>query len=274
MALQEHIWRFLSEPPQSAAVNMASDEAIAIAFSEGKVPPTLRFYRWSHPSFSIGAFQKLSPEWITHLEKQCEYPLLSLVRRITGGRGLLHDRELTYSVVSSTKDPLFSSGIKGTFYAIAKGLLAGLTKLGVDAEVYSPSKTKRREGHKDPLCFAATSWYEIVSRGKKMIGSAQRRWTSHFLQHGSLIIEKSPIAFSQNEWERTTLISRNQTTLSDLLPLLPSYSTLMLALKEGFKAALPIRLVSDRITAYEREIVNRLVLEKYDNPRWNFYRDT
>ncbi len=76
---------------------MATDEAIAIAFSEQKVPHTLRFYRWSQPAFSIGSFQKLETPWIEQFENAgtSEDPVCTLVRRMTGGRALLHDREFT-----------------------------------------------------------------------------------------------------------------------------------------------------------------------------------
>ncbi len=266
------IWRFLIHPPQTAAVNMAIDEAIAISFSEQKTRPTLRFYQWSRPAFSIGRFQKLEPTWIKQLEKEAEHNPFTLVRRMTGGRGLLHDREFTYSLVSNNKNPLFSSGIKGTYFAVAKGLLFGLKMLGLDAEIYSPPKEKRRAGTRHPLCFAATSWHEITSGGRKLIGSAQRRWSTHFLQHGSLILEKSPMLKKQPEWLGMPLVSAYQVTLSELLPQLPSQEALILAMKTGFESALSIRLEAGSLSAYEQVLVERLVREKYGNAAWNLRR--
>ncbi len=252
---------------------MASDEAIAIAFSEQKAAPTLRFYRWSQPSFSIGSFQKLEVAWVKQLEKEPEYSAFSLVRRMTGGRGLLHDREFTYSLISGNKNPLFSSGIKGTYYAIAKGLLLGLKMLGVDAELYSPPREKRRVGVRHPLCFATSSWYEITAEGRKLIGSAQRRWSTHFLQHGSLVLEKSPIEIKQSEWLGMPLTSAKQVTLSELLTRLPSHEVLMEAMKAGFESALSIRLEAGRISSYEQKLVETLVREKYGTAAWNLRRE-
>lgn len=241
---------------------MAVDEAIAIAFSNGKTPPTLRLYSWSLPSISIGSFQAWEPGW--------DVPALSgkvpFVRRITGGRALLHDRELTYSVVAGTRDRLFSDGIKGTFYTIAGGFLAGLQSLGVSVDVYSPPRSERLERPSSPLCFASTSWYEITAQGKKLIGSAQRRWVGHFLQHGSLILEKRGVEGFHP--------SANQIGLSELLPTLPSEDTMVRAITSGFESALPIRLASGSLTPEEEATTLRLAKEKYGTDAWNLRRET
>jgi lipoate-protein ligase A len=258
---QRTFWRLLIDPPLPSAMNMAIDEAISIAFSEGKVPPTLRFYRWSIPSFSVGSFQKLEPDWLDFLQAKS----IPLVRRMTGGRALLHDRELTYSIVSSTRDPLFPGGIKGTFHSIANGLLAGLRGIGVEAEVHTPARRGRPNRLHNPLCFASTSWYEITARGKKLIGSAQRRWISHFLQHGSLILEKSQ---AENRF-----FSGNEISLSDLLPA-PLHDPLEGAFKNGFESALPISLEAGLLTPEELRKADSLVKEKYGNSAWNLYRET
>lgn len=241
---------------------MATDEAIAIAFSKGRVPPTLRFYGWSSPSVSIGSFQKWESEWDDLLGRGA----LRFVRRITGGRALLHDRELTYSVIASTKDPLFAGGIKETFYAIAGGFLAGLNALGVAAEIYAPARSQRIERPQSALCFASTSWYEITAQGRKLIGSAQRRWVNHFLQHGSLILERSPAGGFP--------LSENQIDLAGLLPKLPSGEEIERAIKEGFESKLPIRLEADPLTPEEEEIAARLAKEKYGTDAWNRRRET
>lgn len=241
---------------------MAVDEAIAIAFSEGKVPPTLRLYRWSLPSVSIGSFQPWEPEWSDLAERRA----LPFVRRITGGRALLHDRELTYSVVAGTRDPLFSGGIKGTFYAIAGGFLAGMKSLGVSVDIYAPPRARRLERSASPLCFASTSWYEITAQGKKLIGSAQRRWVGHFLQHGSLIFEKRGAeGFPPSE---------NQIGLIELLSALPPMEAIERAIAGGFESALSVRMEQGSLTPAEEETAARLAKEKYGADAWNRRRET
>jgi len=247
---------------------MAIDEAIAIAFSEGRAPETLRLYRWEKPSFSIGAFQKLEEDWIASLEAQN----IGIVRRMTGGRGLLHDNELTYSVISSTNDPLFSAGIKGTFQSIAEGLLSGLRKLGVEAVLHTPARNLRPP-QKNPLCFDAVSWYEITARGRKLIGSAQRRWKTHFLQHGALIIKQSGILNHQPEAFPSNLISENQITLAELMNTPPSHALLVQALKAGFEDALSFTLKPGRLSDHENTLVQQCLKERYGRHTWNLYRD-
>lgn len=258
-------WRLLSDPPQSAVLNMAMDEAIAIAFSEQKSPPTLRFYQWEQPSFSIGAFQKLEPDWIAFLENN----KIPLVRRITGGRGLLHDRELTYSVVASTRDPLFASGIKGTFHAIAIGLITGLNQLGLEAKLHTPRRKGRTGGERDRLCFSSASWYEITVQEKKFIGSAQRRWPTYFLQHGSMNLQKSRIGSAHELPGMGPFVSKNQIALSDILPNSLSFETLVKGLKKGFEEGLCIQFAPGRLSDYERQIAEKLIQEKYGSDQWN-----
>ncbi len=261
-------WRLLIDPPLPPAQNMAIDEAIAIAFSEKEVPPTLRFYQWSVPAFSIGSFQTLNSSWLDYLNRSN----IAVVRRMTGGRGLLHDREMTYSVVASTKNPLFSDGIKGTFKSIAIGLMAGLQEIGMEGKIHTPSQEKRRKRENAPLCFASTSQYEITAKGKKLIGSAQRRWRSHFLQHGSLILEsRFPESHPSSE-SVPLLISEKQTALAELLERIPDIDMLLQAMKTGFEMALPIHLVQGKLTRKEMATTDRLIKEKYGNHRWNLHR--
>ncbi len=235
----DNIWRFIIDPPLPPARNMAIDEAISIAFANNKTSPTLRLYQWASPALTLGSFQKIDPTLRHFLE---ENPV-TLLRRITGGQALLHDRDFTYSIIASTHDPLFSGGIKKTFYSIAQGLLAALARLGVAAEIYTPMRDvaslQERMGRsprrgRSPFCAASLSWYEIAVDGKKLIGSAQRRWVHHFLQHGSL-------------------------------PALPEIEH---AIQIGFATAWSIRLEKGYLTSEEVKLADALVVEKYNNAAW------
>jgi len=262
------LWRFIIDPPLSPEKNMAIDEAISIAFSENKVPPTLRLYQWSRPTFSIGSFQTLDSRWLDYLKRS----KVEIIRRMTGGQGLLHDRELTYSVIAGTTDPLFSGGIKGTFQSISTGLLAGLQEIGMVGKIHEPSQDRRLTREKDPLCFASTSGYEITAGGKKLIGSAQRRWRSHFLQHGSLILETRFPESKTLIKNSPRMTSEKQISLAELMPVLPAMGLLEQAMRIGFERALPIHLVPGKLTLEEAESAERLIKEKYGNDQWNLHR--
>ena len=248
-------WRFLSDAGLDAAMNMAIDEAIALSFPKKNLP-TLRLYQWACPTLTIGAFQKLDPLLLSTLDKH----QIAWIRRITGGKALLHDRDITYSVVASTGDALFSDGIKKTFFSIAQGLLAGLHHLGVDATVHLPEK-KPSPQTQNPFCATSISWYEMAVNEKKFIGSAQKRWRDTFLQHGSLPLVQSPIA---KQCHIETLQS-----LVDLIPQLPPVSKIYQAIQTGFETALGIRLEQGSLTHEEEQLAKQLAEEKYGCSTWN-----
>ncbi len=184
-------WRFIDSGPNSGAVNMALDEKL-LEQAAGKVGPVLRFYTWDPPAVSLGRFQVR--ETAVRADS-CKRLGIDVVRRITGGRAVLHNHELTYSIVSRADDPHFPNNVLGTYKIIAAGLLNGLAHLGIRAEMVSRSNRHAalvKKDTKDPSCFSSPSWYEILVRGKKIIGSAQRRMPGAFLQHGSILIGYDP----------------------------------------------------------------------------------
>ncbi|HYA85487.1 MAG TPA: lipoate--protein ligase family protein [Nitrospirota bacterium] len=185
-------WNFLDTGLNTGSFNMAVDEELLARAQQGDRVPVLRFYGWNPPAVSLGRFQKIEDAVNS---EACRQRGFDIVRRITGGRAVLHRDELTYSVISRTDNPLFPPTVHGTYKVIAEGLLRGLKNLGISAEIVSRSSRHAHlvETHaKDPACFSSPSWYEIVVNGKKIIGSAQRRLSSAFLQHGSILIDYDP----------------------------------------------------------------------------------
>ncbi len=171
---------------------MTVDEELLARAQAGDDMPVLRFYTWDPPAVSLGRFQ--TAETSVNADA-CKRLGFDVVRRITGGRAVLHRRELTYSIVSRIDNPLFPPDVLGTYKVIAAGLLAGLANLGIDAEMVSRGGRHAalvNKTDKDPSCFASPSWYEIVVHGKKIVGSAQRRLSHAFLQHGSILIDYDP----------------------------------------------------------------------------------
>jgi lipoate-protein ligase A len=185
-------WKFIDSGPNLGIYNMSVDEELLARAQAGGGNPVLRFYGWEPPAVSIGRFQKIEDAVNA---AACRHHGFDIVRRITGGRAVLHRQELTYSIVSRTDTPLFPHTVLGTYKVIAAGLLAGLKNLGIHAEMVSRSDRHAhlvKKGSKDPACFSSPSWYEIVVNNKKIIGSAQRRLSGAFLQHGSILIGYDP----------------------------------------------------------------------------------
>jgi lipoate-protein ligase A len=173
-------WRLIDSGPCAASYNMALDEAIATEVRKGNAPPTLRFYGWEAPSVSLGSFQKIADLNLAY----CISNNIPVVRRPTGGRAILHGDELTYSF-SAGNNGFFSGGLLDTYRQLGAALKSGLDMLGVDITM----KTERETGKnlsRSPLCFKSTSYSELSYKGKKLIGSAQKRWKDGFLQQGSL----------------------------------------------------------------------------------------
>lgn len=187
-----HFWRYLDSGPATAAENMKIDEELLEQARKPGALPLLRFYAWDPPAVSLGRFQRADE---AVLADACAKQGFDIVRRITGGRAVLHNRELTYSVIAPDKNPLFPPGVIGTYKVIAAGLLAGFRNLGIPAEMVTRSGRHAvlvEKNTRDAACFSSPSWYEIVVAGRKIAGSAQRRVAGAFLQHGSILINHDP----------------------------------------------------------------------------------
>lgn len=264
-------WRLIEDGPGGAVWNMAVDEAIADACRQGQSPPTLRLYQWTQPALTIGYFQKVNRDID---EAVCCKEGIPIIRRITGGRAVLHGNDLTYSVASGAHVSQLPNTIRETFSAISRGLIEGLHQLGLEAEtVRSPVY----ETGRSPVCFMSASWHEIICNGRKIIGSAQRRWKDGMLQQGSLLIDFDPIDFYkffrfQNEDQRERMIEKSQNRMAGLNSLLPTRldpSTLSKRLASGFEEGLNIILKPSGLTAFELERARYLSRSKYSDPSWN-----
>jgi lipoate-protein ligase A len=174
-------WRLIESGPCGAAYNMALDEAIATVVRKNGDPPALRFYGWSTRSLSIGCFQKAS-----EIDRAyCAAHGIPIVRRPTGGRAILHDAELTYSFSARTDSGPFSHGLLDSYKRISDAFGLAFSKIGVPAE---PRKTRERGSvlAGSPLCFQSSSFAEVRVDGRKIVGSAQKRWRDGLLQQGTI----------------------------------------------------------------------------------------
>jgi len=146
-------------------------------------PPVLRLYGWVRPTVSLGRHEP----WRDVVDlRKLELSGVDLVRRPTGGRAVLHDREITYSVTAPTGDgATWSARLDTALSSISKALVRGLQGVGVPAEFAPVAKhsVPRASGR---LCFESTTRYELRSGGVKAVGSAQYRTETGFLQHGSI----------------------------------------------------------------------------------------
>jgi lipoate-protein ligase A len=175
-------WVFINTGHRPGAYNMALDEGLARAVQEGSGRPVLRVYGWNPPAISVG-FNQPVEDFDPGLLSRAG---IDLVRRPTGGRAILHINELTYSVATQCGE----DGPRALYRFLNEGILQGLRSLGIRAELATRDDDFRTL-YRDPAsipCFSTSARCEIVSGGRKLVGSAQRRFGRAILQHGSLLL--------------------------------------------------------------------------------------
>jgi lipoate-protein ligase A len=159
---------------------MALDEALmARARCSGET--VLRVYAWSRPTLSLGRNQRAVGLYDQSILAERG---VDVVRRPTGGRALLHHREITYSVTAPCED----NGALLTEYGRINALLSNaLASLGVPVEVASPAA--RAAAPSAAPCFSEPARGELTLGGRKLVGSAQWRERGAMLQHGSILVD-------------------------------------------------------------------------------------
>lgn len=175
-------WRLLFTPPAAGAINMGLDEALmARAAATGEW--VLRVYGWSRPTLSLGRNQRAAG---LYDEKAMQAAGVDVVRRPTGGRGLLHDAEVTYSVTG----PVTGAGsLREVYDRINRVLVHGLRSIGVEASIAGAREGARSLPPGSAPCFDLPAPGELVAGGRKLAGSAQWREGPALLQHGSILVE-------------------------------------------------------------------------------------
>lgn len=256
--------RLIIQGQQHAYFNMALDEALSEAVRQNSAPPTLRLYSWDKPSLSIGYFQRASDVNIEYCSKK-GYPL---VRRLTGGRAVLHDSELTYSFSASSLTPPFQHSLMEMYRIVSNAMVRALGTCGIEARISSGKKAARRN---NSACFRTVSYAEITIDGKKVIGSAQKRFSNGFLQHGSILMD-----FNAKELSRT-LGQDGKDSYSDICGVNEyapgiTMDDLGSALKEAFEKELGAKLITDNPSAIEMKRARELERNKYSTPEWIFLR--
>ncbi len=263
-------WHFINTGSHDPYYNMALDEALLNFVSRGEIDPVIRFYTWNPPTLSIGYFQRLSKEIDIDKVKEKGY---GLVRRQTGGRGVLHDKELTYSVIVPESHPDMPKTVTEAYRVISEGLLEGFKSLGFDAYFAVPRSKEEREKLKQPrssVCFDAPSWYELVVEGKKIAGSAQTRQKGVILQHGSILQDVDiddlfDMFIFKNDRLKAKMkeaFVEKAVAINDLSDSHVSLTEMEVAFKEGFKKALGLEYQPLELTVAQQEEVKALE-EKY-----------
>ncbi|MFH1922528.1 MAG: hypothetical protein ABIP48_21920, partial [Planctomycetota bacterium] len=178
--------RLLIDPPAPGAWNMAVDEVL-MEWSAAMGGCALRFYRWREPTLSLGYFQEYEDRKRHAASLDC-----AVVRRTSGGGAILHDAELTYSFTLPRKGHLALDRL--ALYEVAH-----ITLIEVLAERGIAASLCRGPGESTPsrqpfLCFERRAPGDVLVGQAKIAGSAQRGSPGAVLQHGSVLLKRSPAA--------------------------------------------------------------------------------
>lgn len=273
-------WAFIDSGNCSPGYNMAMDEILLQWHSEGKIPPVIRFYGWDPATLSIGYFQKAEKEIDLHKVKKAG---LGFVRRATGGRAVLHEHELTYSVIVNEEHEKMPKNVTEAYRVISEGILKGFQNLGFDAYFAVPNSEEDRNKLKDPkssICFDAPSWYELVVEGRKVAGSAQTRQQGVILQHGSILLDLDTeklfnLFIFRNERLKERMVKsfhEKAVAINDLSDRMITIEQAKEAFRKGFCEGLQIELQEFKLSESQQDEIRKLSKEKYETDEWNYLR--
>ncbi len=264
-------WFLLDQEPLDGALNMAVDHYLLNQLEQaGLDRPVLRLYQWSRPTLSLGYHQR----WQRAVDLEAAKRLgTDVVRRLTGGRAVLHDRELTYSLVAPTSHP-FSQSIADNYRTIGHALARFSQSIAPHTHAAGAQPQNRDLVRGALPCFASISDQEIQEGTRKLIGSSQKVGRGAFLQHGSIPLFDH--AAQLQELTRTSLNMREyMATLEDLYQQqeqsMPTITTLKQAFASAFEASFEVQMKPLEI-ALDTEEINLLVESKYGNNEWTFRR--
>lgn len=270
-------YRLLITPPARGAWNMAVDESILEHIQRDETKPTLRLYSWDPPCLSLGHAQSFKDVDMVRLKQRG----WEVVRRLTGGRAILHTDELTYSIVGREQEPVLAGGVLESYNRIAQALLKAVNDLGIPARARSLG-AEIKAGKTDstpepnPICFEIPSSYEITVHDKKLIGSAQARKKEGVLQHGSLPLNGDlaricdALVFQDEaarEEAKQRLLQRAATVESALERRI-DWQTAAQAFIHAFETQLGIRLEAEELSPAEMTRAYELVKNKYGHRDW------
>ncbi len=237
--------------------NMALDEALLETHIAGGCPPIVRLYGWNPPAVTIGYSEKI--EDVIDIAR-CRASGIDIIRRLTGGGAVIHDNEITYSLIAPEK--FIGAGIADSFRFTTRAIIFALELLGLEAE------------------FAPIN--DIIVQGKKISGNAQVRRRGSVLQHGTILLSAdkkkmfSLLKIPETKLERKKLAHAADriTAADELLDRDVGFDEAEAALEKGFHRwsgeELPDYNLNENIIA----LTSTFISYRYSNPDWNYRRKT
>jgi lipoate-protein ligase A len=271
-------WRFLNTGDEQGSFNMATDEALLRECRAGRSTPVLRVYGWKPWTISVGRMENVD---VRLDAASCERDGIPVIRRPTGGRAVYHAQEVTYSFAARFADLPVGPTVGDTYRFVAEALVQGLISLGVPAEVWRPGPRGERVARvagddRSPRrgpCFASVSQYEICVQGRKLVGSAQRRWPDGILQHGSILLGPAHCGIERylrtGPSRETGSLASLTTNVADVLGREVQPGELVPHLLDAARRVWGMEILEEGLRPEEREHVEQLRAGKYGTEGWN-----
>lgn len=255
----------VDKAPLKGSLNMAVDEYLLHLLEHDSLT-YLRFYQWEKPTVSLGYSQDVHE--VVDIN-YCRENGIDIVRRITGGKLVLHHHEITYSVCSSD-EKTFPPRLSDSYRLISQALILGLEKMGIASYLASDTPASYVKGNMP--CFSHPARNEIEVDGKKIVGSAQKRLGARFIQHGSI-----PVEDNGDLLELVTSLKGGEgklcmTSLSQVLGQEVNFEWAVGHFTAGFSEYFGINLVPKAFKAEDMEKIFEIRRNRYENKDWTFFQ--
>ncbi len=242
---------------------MAIDEVLSQLTVPRDQKPVLRVYGWNPFAISLGYNQN---ENELDLER-CKQDHIDVVRRPTGGRAVFHAEELTYSIMLPKSSEFFKMDTLTVYNLISEALVEGLKLIGVRAQL-----VKRKAAPPDSMestipCFSSAAKYEIAYQGRKLVGSAQRRYPNSILQHGSILVGTAHLKLGDylspksqvkiDEFSKN--LAKKTISISQILSTRINYDKIIWGIKNGFQNMYHIQFLEGQLTSQEIHEAQKLI---------------
>jgi lipoate-protein ligase A len=185
-------WVLRTDGAATGGCNMLTDVSLLFTAAREAIPPTLRFYAWHPPCVSLGRFQKPDGINLDAVWRQG----WNVVGRPTGGRAVLHQNEVTYSIILPPS-VVGAAGVRTSYAVLTELLNAGLRRLLPQTSELMPPSPCDSRANRTPNCFALTGEGDTVTAAGKLVGSAQARRQGALLQHGSILLDADREAWTE-----------------------------------------------------------------------------
>lgn len=255
-------YRLLVARKRCGYYQMAVDEAILDAVAGKRSPETVRFFDFEPMAVTVGRLQHVDGS----LLEACRANGIDIVRRLTGGRMVVHAQDFTFSLIVHSSNPTFGGTVYRTYRSVSAPFLSALRSIGIPVEWRKPPPPgeQGREG-RSGLCFDATSRYEIVVQGRKILGISQYRRADTVLVQGTLLLKKPEAVYRKLFGDDVSTAAFSSVSDTHQAPV--DFAMVADLLRDSISSTYGVNFVAGELSALESRQTDALE-EKYRSTHW------